>query len=205
MLDYEIISSSSRGNCVRVEDMLFDVGASFQRIRKHLYGIKHIFLTHAHADHICRPTVASIQKMFPRIQWYGNFHVSYRVPVQNVMGDETTIKLKDRTIHSFPCVHDVPTHGYVIEKDGKTLIYATDTMTLEHAPKMKYDFMFIESNHDEKKIEQIRNTAVKRYGYDAWKGAKRHLSTQQSKAFYYLNRKDKDSLWVELHKSERFY
>ena len=204
-LDYEIIASGSAGNCVRIEDTLFDIGVPYRKIAEKLYDIRYIIITHRHSDHLHMRTVQQIQKRFPRISWIGNFDVGQRIPLNYIVGDETVLALKGRTLRSFPCVHDVPTHGYVIESKAGKLIYATDTHSLEHAPKEKYDYLFIESNHDEKKIEQIRNTAVKRYGYDAWKGAKRHLSTQQSKAFYYLNRKDKDSLWAELHKSERFY
>lgn len=204
-LDYEIIASGSAGNCVRVEDMLFDVGVPYKKIRKHLYGIRYIFITHAHTDHLHKPTVISIQKEFPRIVWIGSYDVAYKIPIKEVVGDKTRVAFRDREVQVFECLHDVPTHGFVITKGDRSLIYATDTFSLENAPTQKYDYFFIESNHDETKIEKIRNTARKQYGYDAWKNAMRHLSTQKSKAFYYIHRRSKDSLWVELHKSERFY
>lgn len=205
MTDYQIIASGSSGNCVRVGDMLFDIGVPISKVRPMLYEIRYLLLTHRHSDHIHMRTLKSIKKSFPRLQVIANFDVAMRFPVDHVVGDDTTLHLKDRTIRSFPCVHDVPTHGYVIERDGQRIIYATDTSSLEHAPEGKYDAFFIESNHDEVKIEQVRNMARKRYGYDAWAGAMRHLSTQKSKAFYYIHRRSKESPWVELHKSERFY
>lgn len=202
---YKIISSGSSGNCVIVDDMMFDVGVPYGSIKKELYKINYILITHTHSDHIKIGTVRKIKKEFPRIKWIGNWDIVSKVKVDYMVGDSTELKFKDRIIQSFPCVHDVPCHGYTVRKDGKSLIYATDTCSLEHAPKVKYDYLFLESNHDEKKIRAIQDVSKRLYGYDAYKGAMRHLSTQQSKAFYYMHRKDKDSPWIELHKSERFY
>lgn len=204
-MNYEILKSGSSGNCVIVEDMMFDCGIPFREIRKKLYKIKFLLLTHRHSDHINKTTLNRIRKEFPRIQIIGNYDIAERFYVNTIIGDESVLYFKDRVIKSFPCVHDVICHGFVVETENNSLIYATDTHSLEHAPKGKYDYLFIESNHDENKIKQIQNNSKNLYGYDAWENAVRHLSTQKSKAFYYLNRKSKDSEWVELHKSERFY
>lgn len=204
-MKYEIIASGSKGNAVIIDDMLFDIGVPIAKLRQHLYKTKYIFITHRHSDHFSLKTAQTIEKEFPRIQWIANWDVASKFSVKHIVGDSTTLKFKDRTIQSFACVHDVPTHGYVIEKKDLAVIYATDTSSLEHAPKMKYDLLFLESNHDENKIKQIMFNARKLYGYDAYGSALRHLSTQNSKAFYYMHRKSKDSEWVQLHKSHRFY
>ena len=204
-LKYEIIKSGSQGNCVIVKDMMFDCGIPFSTIRQKLYKVRYLLITHTHSDHLNANTFHKIIKEFPRIKTIGNWHVSYQVPLNQIIGSETVLEFKDRTIEAFECVHDVPTTGFVVRLKDHNLIYATDTNSLEHAPDIKYDYFFIESNHDEKIIEAIRSTSRKVYGYDAWKGAMRHLSTQKSKAFYYTHRKDKESQWIELHKSERFY
>lgn len=204
-LNYEIIASGSSGNCVIVEDMMFDVGVPYSKIRKYLYNIKYLFISHAHSDHINIASLNKLRKEFPRITVIGNYHVAERVYVNEIVGDNTLIRFPDRTIESFACVHDIPCHGFIVEINNKRLIFATDTHSLENAPRGEYDYLFLESNHDENKINTIRDTAIKKYGYDAWEGAIRHLSTQKSKAFYYLNRRGKDSEWIELHKSKRFY
>lgn len=204
-LNYEILGSGSSGNCVIIEDMMVDIGLPYKRIKENLYDIKYILITHRHTDHVNRNTVKKIKSNFPRIKIIGNYDVCDLIHLDYPVGDETEIVLKDRVINSFKCVHDVPCSGYVIDYKGLNLIYATDTANLEYAPKRKYDYFFIESNHDEKRVEAIRNTTYKKYGYNAYAGAKRHLSTQQSQLFYFLNRRDKESKWIELHKSERFY
>lgn len=204
-LNYEILGSGSSGNCVIIEDMMVDIGLPYKRIKEKLYEIKYILITHRHTDHVNRNTVKKIKENFPRIKIIGNYDVCDLIKIDYPVGDETEIILKDRVVQSFKCVHDVPCSGYVIDYKELNLIYATDTANLEYAPKGKYDYFFIESNHDEKKVEAIRNTTYKKYGYNAYAGAKRHLSTQQSQLFYFLNRKDKESKWIELHKSKRFY
>lgn len=204
-MNYEVIASTSAGNSVLIEDMLFDVGVPFGKLKKRLYDTRYIFVTHAHSDHLNLKTALRIQKEFPRIQWIANHDVGMRIPVHHMVGDVTKLQFKDRFVQSFQCVHDVPTHGFVVEIDGVRIIYATDTHTLENAPKGPYDYLFIESNHDESKLAQIMGKGRKLYGYDAWENGMRHLSTQKSKAFYYINRRNKDSKWIELHKSKRFY
>lgn len=204
-LKYEILGSGSTGNCVVIEDMMVDIGLPYKKIKKYLYDIKYILITHRHTDHVNRNTAKRIKEEFPRIKIIGNYDVCDLIKLDYPMGDETGLAMKDRRIQSFKCVHDVPCSGYTINYKGLNLIYATDTASLEHAPKEKYDYFFIESNHDEKKVEAIRNNTYKKYGYNAYAGAKRHLSTQQSQLFYFLNRKEKESKWIELHKSRRFY
>lgn len=204
-LNYEIIRSGSSGNAVLVEDMLFDIGVSFKTLKEYLYRVKYIFITHRHSDHFNPKTYKQIKKKFPRITWIVNYDLAVFGEFEYFVGDKTRVEIEDGYIQSFLCVHDVPCSGFAIRYKDFNLIYATDTNTLEHAPVGKYDYLFIESNHDENKIKQIQGVSKQKYGYDAWAGSMRHLSTQQSKAFYYLNRRDKDSVWVELHKSGRFY
>lgn len=202
---YKIIASSSAGNSVVVNDMLFDIGLPYGKIKPYLDGIKYIFITHRHTDHYKYTTAKYIKRNYPDIKWIGNWDIARLINLDHIVGDSTKIKLDDRTIESFACIHDVPTTGYVVTWNRKKLIYATDTASLKNAPKCKYDYFFIESNHDEKKINTMISKGKSIYGYDVFGNAKRHLSTQQSRTFYLLNRRSRASLWVELHKSSRFY
>jgi hypothetical protein len=94
-------------------------------------------------------------------------------------------------------------YGYTWDFEGKEIIYATDTSTLENAPNKKYDYLFLESNHDEEKLEKARNQS--KGSYNPYMSGKRHLSTQQAKIFYYMHRKNQFSELIELHQSVRFY
>lgn len=204
-LDYKVIKSGSSGNAVRVENVMFECGVPFKDMEKELYKVKYLIVTHKHSDHLNITTYKKIRKKFPRIQFIANWDVASRIPIDHITGDETELEFRDWIFESFKAVHDVICHGYVMKREDLTILYVTDTSTMEFAPKYKYDYFFMESNHDENKINAIRNTSKKLYGYNAWEGAMRHLSTQKAKAFYWMNRKSEDSKWIELHKSERFY
>lgn len=201
---YEIISTGSKGNCVIINDVMIDCGVPFNKIKEYLYDIKYLLLTHIHTDHIRPATLQNIKKLFPKIQIIGNHEVHQMFGVHIIVNASFPIETDDYTFTPFECEHDVLTYGYVWEYEGLSIIYATDTSHLDNAPKIKYDYLFIESNHCEKKIEMIRFNQ-KKFGYNAYAGAKRHLSTQKAKAFYYGHRRSTESQFIELHQSSRFY
>ena len=207
-INYKIIASGSKGNCAIIENIMIDIGVAFKSIENELKNIKYILITHIHRDHLNATTFKSIKKKYPHIKIFANYEVANRVGRENItkmMGDSTCISLSDNfEIRSFKCFHDVEVLGFVIIISSTNIIYATDTYSLEEAPKLEYDYLFLESNYDENIVNKLMNKRSK-YGYDVFESAKRHLSTQQSKAFYYMHRRDKQSKWIELHQSGRFY
>ena len=202
-MNYEIIASGSSGNCVIINDVMVDCGVPFKKIKDHLYDVKYLLLTHIHSDHIRPSTLESVKQLFPRIKVIGNYEVHQLYGVDIICNAGYKVETDDYTFTPFDCVHDVVTYGFTWEYEGKLIIYATDTSTLEHAPKGPYDYLFIESNHCEKKLDLVMGD--NKGGYNPYLSGKRHLSTQESKLFYYLNRRDRGSEWIELHKSSRFY
>lgn len=211
MLNYEVISTGSKGNCVIIENVMIDIGVPFKKIKDKLYDVQVLLLTHIHSDHIKESTLKNIVVMFPHIKIFGNYEVVQffsEYPI-NVVNEGVPFPALDHVIKGtglitpFKCIHDVVTYGYIWEFRGKSIIYATDTSDLRHAPEREYDYFFIESNHD---ITKLLNIASNRsFGYNVIAGAKRHMSTQTAKAFYYMNRRDKDAKLIELHQSGRFY
>lgn len=204
LMEYKVIATGSKdGNCVIVNDVMIDCGVSFSKIKEDLYGIKYLLITHTHTDHLNIKTIQHIASHFPRICIIGNYevHAVYNCNIIANAGFE--IETDDYTFFPFECVHDVLTYGYTWTFEGNEIIYATDTSSLNNAPIKKYDYFFIESNHDEEKLEAVRNE--QRGSYNPFLSGKRHLSTQQAKAFFFMNRKDKESKLIELHQSARFY
>lgn len=183
---------------------MIDCGIPFGAMTEDLYKTDYILITHTHSDHLKLPTLNTIRKKFPHIKVYGNYEVAYMTKLDRIVANYQEIMLPDWIITPFPCVHDVVTHGYVLDKPDLSIIYATDTATLDNAPKKPYDMLFLESNHDETKIKQVQGRRTE-YGYDVYQSALRHLSTQSSKAFYYMHRRNKQSPYIELHQSKRFY
>lgn len=183
---------------------MIDCGIGYGALEKELYETDYLLITHIHTDHLKQSTFNRIRKSFPHIKVAGNYEIAYQANVDVITADLAPVTLGDWIVTPFPCAHDVVCQGFVLEKEDLAIIYATDTATLEHAPARKYDYFFLESNHDETKIKQLQGKKHK-YGYDVWQSAQRHLSTQKSKAFYYTHRRSKESEYIELHQSKRFY
>jgi hypothetical protein len=202
-MNYKIISSGSKGNCVIINDVMVDCGVAFKHIKEELYGIKYLLLTHTHTDHLNIKTLTQIAMSFPRITIIGNYEVHDYFNCNIIANAGFDIVTEDYRFRPFECCHDVLCYGYTWEHEGESIIYATDTSTLKNAPEKKYDWFFLESNHDEVKLEAVRNE--RRGNYSPYLSGKRHLSTQQAKTFYYLHRSSAEAELVELHKSERFY
>jgi Beta-lactamase superfamily domain len=202
-MEYKIISTGSKGNCVIINDVMIDCGVPFTKIKEDLYGIKYLILTHTHTDHINIKTLQQIASHFPRITIIGNYEVHAIYNCNIIANADFEIHTEDYTFYPFECFHDVLVYGYTWNFEGKEIIYATDTSSLNNAPIKKYDYLFLESNHDEEKLEAVRNE--KKGSYNPFLSGKRHLSTQQAKAFFYMNRRDQDSKLIELHQSARFY
>lgn len=206
-LNYEVIASGSKGNCVVIENIMIDCGVPYRNIKEYLYDVDYLLYTHLHQDHFRENTYKRIRKEFPNIITCGNesLHRFSHEDIDVLVKDNVPIKLGGYEIIPFPCLHNVEVHGYDWYYNDLHIIYATDTSSLENAPcKDKYDYCFLESNHDTKKLQATFRKS-KSYGYNVWKNGKRHLSTEQSREFYLLNRRSRDSKWIELHKSSRFY
>lgn len=203
-LDYRVISTGSKGNAVRIDNILIDAGIPFKGLGSEIYRVDYLLITHTHSDHLKASTVNRIREQFPHIKIIGNYEVAYATKVDQISSHGQSLQLGKWKVTPFPCVHDVVTQGFVLEADGIAVIYATDTATLENAPDQKYDYFFIESNHDANKIKLLQDDYSK-YGYNAFQSALRHLSTQESKAFYYMHRRSRESPYIELHQSMRFY
>jgi ribonuclease BN (tRNA processing enzyme) len=203
-MNYKIISTGSKdGNCVIINDVMVDVGVPFSKIKNDLYDIRYLLITHVHSDHLNKKTIQQVAENFPRIKIIGNYEVHSAYNCNIIANAGFDIITDDYIFHPFECIHDVVCYGYTWTFEGQEIIYATDTSTLEHAPEKKYDWMFIESNHDEQKLEAVRNE--NKGSYNPYLSGKRHLSTQQARAFFYLNRRNRDSQFIELHQSSRFY
>lgn len=203
-IDYHIIATGSTGNAVRIEDIMIDCGIAFSKMKEDLYKVDTLLITHSHSDHIKPATFNRIRKEFPNIKVYANADVAYQYDVDKVIGTMRFKLRNKRTIVPFDGVHDVPVTGYVIQTKGLDILYMTDTAKVEPPGGLKFDYIFLESNFDERKLRE-QSKRYRRKGYDPYLSVTRHLSTQKCKEFYYVNRKNESSILVELHQSHRFY
>jgi mRNA degradation ribonuclease J1/J2 len=208
-LNYNIVNSGSDGNCVRIENIMFDIGVKFDKLKEDLQKVNVICITHAHSDHITKGTVKKIHNLRPLIHWvipvdvYQKFPIFERIQNVHIVDVGLIVQIGSVIIETFECFHDVPCVGYSVEFNNTDVIYATDTYSMDGAPIGKtYDYIFIESNHDEDII--MRAIHDKKNGPHA-KAALRHLSKQKSIAFYLQRRKETGCVYKQLHQSRLFY
>lgn len=203
-LDYHIIGTGSSGNAVRIENIMFDCGVPFSHMKEDLYKVDTLLITHSHSDHIKPATLERIRKEFPGITVFGNADVAYQYDVDMVVGSKPFSLRKRRKIIPFDGVHDVPVTGYIVQMKGLNILYMTDTARVNPPGDLLLDYIFLESNFDERKLRQEAKR-YKKHGYDPYLSVTRHLSTQKCKEFYYTHRRNEESKLIELHQSQRFY
>lgn len=204
-LDYHIIGSGSTGNAVRIENILFDVGLPYSRIKDDLYLVDYILISHRHKDHFKENVLQRIKKEFPYIKVASNYDVAQRTDcIDKIFNNGFPFQLGTQTFYPFETIHDVPGSGYTFKLKGNDVVFCTDTKDYSNMPDLLYDYMFLESNYDKNVLQSISRKGNKGY-FQYINSYNRHASKQHCKAIYYEHRKSRDSVLVELHKSERFY
>lgn len=168
----EIVGTGSKGNCIIIDnDIVIDVGLPFTTLKSKLLNASAILITHRHGDHLKLPNINQLLNERPwlvKYRLYTNKNVVDKIhetknlvntPIseKNIIDENSQFIIKGKTqtykVKTFALVHDVPNQGFIIENEkGETLIYATDTETMEYAPNEKFDYILVEGNYDEDKI-----------------------------------------------------
>ena len=182
---------------------MFDCGIPFSRMKDDLKKVDTLLITHSHTDHIKASTFNKIRSEFPEILICANADVAYQYDVDKIVGTMPFMLPGSRRVIPFDGVHDVPVTGYVLQLKKLNILYMTDTARVD-PPDLPFDYMFLESNFDERKLKE-QAKKYQRRGYDPYLSVTRHLSTQKCKEFYYVHRRNDKSILIELHKSSRFY
>ena len=107
-MNYKIISSGSKGNCVVINDVMVDCGLAFNKIKEELYNIKYLLITHTHGDHLRLKTIAGIAKLFPKIQIIGNYEVHDVFNCNYIANAGFSIVTDDYIFKPFECEHVFP-------------------------------------------------------------------------------------------------
>lgn len=211
---YEIIGSSSKGNCIVVEDILMlDCGLSYNKIKQYLSKVKLIFISHVHQDHLLPSTIKKIAYNYPTIKFIVGSEdvvkklVECNISKKNIYVLKNSIKydlglVKVRLIDLY---HDVENYGLKWEINSKKGIYATDTSKIDHIVAEDYDLYLIESNYVEELLEQhIQDCEDENKLYYLNRVKNTHLSSKKCTDFL-LQNMGKDSEYVRIHKSQWNY
>ena len=193
-----VLASGSKGNATYVASsdtsLLIDMGPSCAYVEKELQEIgvnpneiDGILITHTHVDHIgglrvfikkYNPTIYLSQKMYDEL--------SALMLITNYQLIDSDFEINDIDIKIIKTSHDVAdSNGYILEKDGKSVVYITDTGYIHYKNHKRLEnksLYIMESNHD---VEMLMNG---KYPYPVKQrilGDRGHLSNQDSA--YYLS------------------
>lgn len=166
-----------------------------------------VLLTHQHSDHINMSTIKQIQFNRPSIRFgCGVFLSEILSEVRNVDVFEAGRIYNYGLFKVSPIIiyHHVLNFGYKIFKDGKKVIHATDTVTLDGITAKNYDLYAIECNYDEDKVFDVIREKTARGEYAHQRGSiNSHLSKKQAQAFV-LNNVGTNYEFIMLHQSSEF-
>ena len=165
-MNYEILGSSSKGNCIIVDDVLMlDCGVSYSKIKSYLKEIKIIFISHHHKDHFLLSTIKNISYNYPNIVFLtGSKEVVYKlskyIAIENIwlLTPSTWWHLGLLKIKLDPLTHDVENYALHFEYRRRRGIYIVDTANVDDIIAKDYDLYLIENNYQEKVSDNIKNT-----------------------------------------------
>ena len=207
---YNILGSSSQGNCVIYnKDIIVDVGLPYSKIKTYLNDIKLILLSHIHGDHFKPNTIKRIHREHPNIKfvcgwWLVANLLSLGISKKNIYILEIgkSYDLGKYIITPIKAIHDVPNCGYkiIIKESDYKILHITDTASIDHINAKNYDLFCVEANYstDEELDEQIKEaeekgefTHLKRVKYT-------HLSQLQLINWLDKN-KGENSIYIFMH------
>ena len=192
-MDFEILGSSSDGNCLVFNKYLaIDMGITYKQIKPYLKELKVVLLTHIHSDHFYKSTIKRIAYEKPTMKWVcGEWLVDdlvkLNVPKQNiyVVQSTKTYDLGAFMLTPIETYHDVRNMSYKVDFKPITIYYATDTNKLDYLECLKgLDYYFVEENYSEKELENRIEEKESRGEFAYEKRVKEtHLSAEEVNSF----------------------
>lgn len=193
------LTSGSKGNSTYVSTkstrLLIDIGSTSMYVEKKLKeinidpkSINGILISHTHNDHISglkvfikkyNPTIFATEKMIRELKKL--FYIDNYVII------DETFSIGDINVTSIKTSHDaVDSNGYILENNGKSVVYITDTgyINRKNYSKLKNKNLYIfESNYD---VNMLMNGKYPYYLKQRILSDKGHLSNKD--ASYYLSK-----------------
>ncbi len=195
-MKYEIIGSSSKGNCIVADDVLMlDCGVTYIKIKPYLKNIKLIFISHIHKDHLLPNTIQKIAYNKPTMKFVtGSKQVVRKLDELGVNRDNIIylynnswfdlgiIKLKLE-----PMRHDAENYGLHFKRNNKKGLYVVDTANIDNVNAKNYDLYLIEANYKEEVLERHKKECTQEELVYLNRVPQTHLSWEQANTFLIEN------------------
>lgn len=161
MLKIDFYGSSSKGNCLVLEDnensIMVDCGVKNVEKKIDIDKLNGILISHAHLDH-CK-NVKTL-KDYVKCPFYSHKECLDTLPLLDPQKKEIR-ELEPINIGNFKVVatdlyHDVKNYMYLIKHipSNMKILYATDTSSFDNISTKDVDIFCIECHHDNKWIEE---------------------------------------------------
>ena len=209
-MNYNIISSGSKGNAVVINDyIMIDCGVPFKALTAVYRDLKIVFLTHIHSDHFNKATIKRLAFERPTLRWTccgwlidDLIMCGVKKSVIDILMPGCINNYGLFSAEVFTTPHNVPNCGFIFNLDSKKLFYATDCNSLEHIRCKNADIYMVEANYQEVEImERIAQKKVNgEYAYEL-EVIKNHLSEEKALAWLCENAGE-NSQYVLMHKHE---
>lgn len=209
-MNYNILSSSSKGNAIIIEDiLLLDCGVSYAKLKPYINKIKLIFISHSHKDHLNLTTASIIKYNKPNIKFVtGSKEIvvmllNSGIDKKNIwyLKAEKWYNLGSLKIRLDELTHDVPNYALHFEYKNKKGIYIIDTANVDNIKAKGYDLYLIEANYKDEVLEKhIKANMSSNDRYYLDRVSKTHLSYSKANDFLIENMGD-NSTYEYLHRS----
>lgn len=174
-----VLASGSAGNATYIETaagvkILIDAGVSYLQITKRLRNqnikletLDAIIITHEHTDHtksLIRLLDKTKAMLYINKKSYKHLDRTIKDGIEHYpicfIEEETKYQIKDLMFMPLSLSHDAAnTFGYILESEGKSLGYITDTgvVPIKYLPLLaRMNVLIMESNHD---VEMLLNSS----------------------------------------------
>ena len=221
-MNYNVAFSGSDGNAVLVDNILFDIGISSNRpeMQTLLDKCVAVFISHRHSDHLNLTTYRYLCETRPFVKVFVNDYTANFIKAKTkgnhdnlvvVSAGDTVLLPNGDEITIYATKHEqrlLSTAYSGVTSGLETFMYATDFYDFNDLPQEKYDYVFVEANHDAKyswylkQIEELGGPPLSNW---ILKSTGRHTTKQEAFAYYEAHRTNEQSKFIPLHKSSRFY
>lgn len=200
MLKFISFGSGSSGNCyyfgTATDGLMIDIGVGIRTLKKYckdygiqLQSVKHLLITHDHADHIKSVGAFSYEYHVP-VYATKAVHkgIDHNYCIQRKVADEMKKEIEvgqpftvgEFLVRPFAVPHDASENvGYEIQVEGVTVVIITDAGSVTEDIKAaiaRANYLIIEANHD---VEMVENGPYPAYLKKRILSANGHLSNTE--------------------------